>query len=328
MGRSMETHQIETDDGWRIHLHRYPPAAGSPGAPVLFVHGMGANRYNFDLNPHLSLARHAAAAGFDAWVIELRGRGKSPAPAGAVADWDFEDFLHRDLRRAVALVRERTGRPLHWVGHSMGGMLGVAYAEIYGQDDLCSLVLFATPLVFGRRQWLIKAWGWLAQVHRVLPTMDQERWGRRALPLMQRSSRALDFFLRYLANPDNVDDETVQELFQKLVTNEAPRIILQFSDWVRSGEFRSADRSFSYSAHLGRVSLPCLFISGVSDRMAPPRYTRREVKRLGSRQIEQIELGRAQGFSIDYGHGDMVVGKEAPREVYPLVVDWLRRRTG
>jgi pimeloyl-ACP methyl ester carboxylesterase len=324
----METHRFETDDGWHIHLHRYPPAAAAPGAPVLFVHGMGANRHNFDLNPRHSLARHVAAAGFDAWVVELRGRGASPVPPDRLADWDFEDFLHRDMRRAVALVRERCGQPVHWVGHSMGGMLGVAYAEVYGQRDLRSLVLFATPLVFGRRQWMIKAWGWLAQVHRVLPTMDQERWGRRALPLMQRSSRALDFFLRYLANPDNVDDETVQELFHKLVTNEAPRIILQFSDWVRSGEFRSADRSFSYSAHLGRVSLPSLFISGVSDRMAPPRYTRREAKRLGSRQVELIELGRAQGFSIDYGHGDMVVGKQAPREVYPLVVDWLRRRTG
>ncbi len=321
-----QEHRVDTDDGWSIHLQRYQPAADGDCAPVLFVHGMGANRYNFDLNPRHSLARAVAAAGFDSWVIELRGRGLSPVPEGVRADWNFEDFLQHDLRRAVAFIRGETGRPIHWVGHSMGGMLGVAYAQVFGQADLGSLTLFATPLMFGRRQVMVRLWGTFAQVHRLLPTMDQEKWGRRMLPLMSRSSKALDFFMRYLANPDNVDDETIPEIFGKLVTNEAPSIVLQFSDWVRAGEIRSADKAFSYTQGLTRVSLPCLFITGINDRMAPPTYTRRQIKRLGSDQVRLLVLSRKAGFSADYGHGDLMIGKRAPEEVYPVVIDWLTQQ--
>jgi pimeloyl-ACP methyl ester carboxylesterase len=328
--RRMEQHELVTDDGWRIHLHRYRPA-GPPEevkAPVLFVHGMGANRFNFDLNERLSLARWTAARGYDSWVVELRGRGLSPVPEGIKADWDFEDFLHRDVRKAVSFVREQTGQPMHWVGHSMGGMLGVAFAEIYGEADLRSLVLFGTPLIFGRRQLMIKLWGLAAQMHRFMPTLDQEKWGRRMLPLMSRSSKALDFFLRFLANPDNVDDQTIPEIFNKLVTNESPRIILQFSDWVRSGEFRSVDRSVSYSARLGLLRCPCMFVCGVNDLMAPPKYTRRQVKRLGSRQVRLVVLSRKNGFGADYGHGDLMIGAQAPDEVYPLVTRWFDQLGG
>jgi len=160
-------------------------------------------------------------------------------------------------------------------------------------------------------------------VHRFVPTMDQEKWGRRVLPLMSRSSKALGFLLRFLANPDNVDDETVPEIFDKLVANESPSITLQFSDWVRSGEFRSADHTFSYSARLGRVKLPCMFVCVVDDMMAPPTYTRRQIKRLGTKQVRLLILSRDNGFSSDYGHGDLIIGTNAPREVYPLVIDWL-----
>ncbi len=319
----MEEHFAITDDGWKIHLHRYPPQTRGPGQPVLFVHGMGANRYNFDLNEKLSLALAVSAAGYDAWVVELRGRGLSPVPAGKKAEWNFEDFLRLDLRAAVDLVRKVTEQAMHWVGHSMGGMLGVAFAEVFGEEDLRSLILFATPLMFGKKQVMIKAWGILAQVHRLLPTMDQEKWGRMMLPLMSRSSKALDFFLRYLANPDNVDDATVPEIFKKLVTNESSAIVLQFSDWVRSGEFRSADKSFSYSRALDRVHVPCFFICGSSDRMAPPQYTKRLADKLASETIRMLVLSKENGFSIDYGHGDLMIGRHAPREVYPLVTDWL-----
>ncbi len=328
----MKEYTVETDDGWSIHLHRYSPensgdAAGAEN-PGLFVHGMGANRYHFDLNERHSLARRVVPAGYDSWVVELRGRGLSPVPEGAEPDWNFEDFLHRDIRRAVSFVCERTGKPVHWVGHSMGGMLGVAYAEVYGGEDLSSLTLFGTPLVFGRRQVMIRMWGMAAQVHRFLPTMDQEKWGRRVLPLMNRSSRGLDFLLRFLANPDNLDDETIPEIFNKLVTNESTGITLQFSDWVRSGEVRSVDRTFSYSARLGQVKQPCMFVCGIDDMMAPPNYIRRQIKRLGTKQVRMLTLSRDNGFSSDYGHGDLIIGVNAPDEVYPLVIDWLDSLSG
>ncbi|MBN2493309.1 MAG: alpha/beta hydrolase [Deltaproteobacteria bacterium] len=314
----METHRVETDDGWTLRLDRYPGDRA-----VLFVHGMGANHHNFDLNERHSLALYLHRKGFDCWVVELRGRGESVRRTPGKEDWQFEDFLHRDMRRVVSFLRERGCSPVHWIGHSMGGMLGVAFAECYGQSDLRSLSLFGTPLRFGRKQWMLKLWGSLVQVHRFVPTLDQEKWGRRLLPLMARNRQALQFFLRFLANPDNVDTETILDIFDKLVTNEAPGIILQFSDWVRSGHVRSADRGFDYTDHLHRMTVPALFVCGVDDLMAPPRIIARQIDRLGTRRVRQVVLSRKNGYRADYGHGDLIIGRHAPDEVYPLIAAWI-----
>lgn len=314
----MEEYMLDTDDGWTVHLRRHPGKQ-----PVLFVHGMGANSHNFDLNERYSLVRFMAAKGYDCWVVELRGRGKSRRKHALKDDWNFEDFLHRDLRRTVAFIREQTGRPLHWVGHSMGGILGAAYVECHGGQDVKSLTLFGTPLAFEPFQWMLKLWGIMVQVHRVLPTMDQERWGRRVLPLVNRNRKALNFFLRYLANPDNIETDCALEVFDKLVTNEAAGIVLQFSDWVRSGQIRTVDKSFSYTDNLGRIKIPAFFISGVHDLMAPSKGTARQMKKLGGSRVKHLILSRKNGFVTDYGHGDLILGKKAPEEVYPLVDDWI-----
>ena len=38
-----------------------------------------------------------------------------------------------------------------------------------------------------------------------------------------------------------------------------------------------------------------------------------------------FELGKADGFSQDYGHVDMLVSKGAQKEVWPLLAAWLMR---
>jgi len=35
------------------------------------------------------------------------------------------------------------------------------------------------------------------------------------------------------------------------------------------------------------------------------------------------ELGVATGFAHDYGHGDLSLGKEAPAEVFPIILEAL-----
>ncbi|RME25216.1 MAG: alpha/beta fold hydrolase, partial [Deltaproteobacteria bacterium] len=315
----MERFEISCKDGWRIQLKRYPGLR-----PVLFVHGMGANSSNFDLNPKWSLARYLNDRGYDCWIVELRGRGRSRPPDGLRRpDWNFEDFLLKDLTAAVEFMRSHNPRPYHWIGHSMGGMLGYCWAIRNPGPQPESLVLFGTPLGFDPAQWALRLWGMAVQVHRMLPTVDQRTIGRLAFPLMNKNRRALNFFLRYLANPDNIEDQVARDIFDRLVTNESAGIILQFADWVRNGHVRSADRSFDYTENLDRVTQPVLLISGESDRMAPPAVAEKFIPRLGSRKVRHVVLRHDGGFSCDYGHGDLVLGCRAPEEVYPLVAGWL-----
>ena len=71
-------HFIETSDGWRLAAYRY--ARKTQRAPILLIHGLGSNRYDVDFpDERISLAKYLYRKGFDVWVLEMRGAGKSQA---------------------------------------------------------------------------------------------------------------------------------------------------------------------------------------------------------------------------------------------------------
>ena len=146
-----EIHRIPTEDGWHLALHRYRPAMQRMRNPVLLIHGMGANRYNFDLDDEISLARGLAARGFDTWCLELRGAGLSDRPSwGMGLDWrfDFDDHLRYDLPAALRAIAARAdgAKPL-LLGHSMGGLLALVHAGLRGEDQgPAGLALISSPV--------------------------------------------------------------------------------------------------------------------------------------------------------------------------------------
>ena len=100
------------------------------GEPLFLIHGIGAARdaWRFML-PKL-------CEYFTVITYDLRGHGKSPLP-----ETEFGlDELVADLER----VREQTGfEQAHFAGHSLGGMIGPAYACKY-PDRVLSLGLLST----------------------------------------------------------------------------------------------------------------------------------------------------------------------------------------
>ena len=42
-----------------------------------------------------------------------------------------------------------------------------------------------------------------------------------------------------------------------------------------------------------------------------------------SSRVKQIVLSLKNGFSADYGHGDLIMGRNSPKEVYPKVAEWI-----
>ncbi len=48
---------------------------------------------------------------------------------------------------------------------------------------------------------------------------------------------------------------------------------------------------------------------------------------LGSSDKAFVRAGVADGFSVDFGHDDLLAGIAAPAEVFPVVGDWLAARS-
>lgn len=100
------------------------------GPPLFLIHGIGAARDVWRFVIPL-LTGHFTVISYD-----LRGHGTSPLPDG---EFGLDDLVN-DLER----VRERTGIDrAHFAGHSLGGMIGPAYARRY-PDRVLSLGLLST----------------------------------------------------------------------------------------------------------------------------------------------------------------------------------------
>lgn len=103
-------------------------------------------------------------------------------------------------------------------------------------------------------------------------------------------------------------------------------VALQFEDWVRGDHFRSLDGTRNYQDAMRRFTAPVLLVGGASDMLAPPGCMRKAFARLGSADKTLFIFGRADGRAADYGHGDLLLGRAAPAEVFPAVDAWLAAR--
>ena len=316
-----EIHFAQTSDGWRVAVMRYRPATPSDREPVMLVHGIGANRYNFDLSDELSLARHLARSGHDAWVVELRGRGLSSRPllfSGLHYDWSFDEYAERDLPAAAATVARVTGHDrLHLVGFSTGALASYAWlTDPHRTIEVASLVSLGGPTSFKRS----------GQRHLSGRVVRNLRWMRHR------------FFMRVLAplsgywhpspiqlihNPENMDGATQRRAMVNLIANFSRNELLQYSDWLVNDVFRSIDQRRDYRAEMPRITVPALFLAGPRDLLAPPDAVKAAYESVSSTDKRFIILSRAQKCAVNYGHFDMLLGTHAPEDVYPLIVDWL-----
>jgi len=100
------------------------------GPPLILIHGIGAARDTWRFVVP-GLTDHFTVVSYD-----LRGHGTSPMPDGEFGLDELVDDLER--------VRELTGfEQAHFAGHSLGGMIGPAYARKY-PGRVLSLGLLST----------------------------------------------------------------------------------------------------------------------------------------------------------------------------------------
>ncbi|MCA9672684.1 MAG: alpha/beta fold hydrolase [Myxococcales bacterium] len=319
--------RIKTRDGWRLAIYRYAARfRTSRWGPVVLCHGLGANRFNMDApDEEISLARYLAGRSHDTWVVELRGAGRSRPPAWPLQTrraWDFDDYVQKDVPAILRRVLDDTGATnLNWVGHSMGGMLAYAAMIQYDTKLFRSVVTMASPVFTRVAHPLLNQVYRLRGLLKVVPWLPYRPVGMLGALAPKLTSRGLGLLF---ANPDQMDPKHVRKLAPRVLTNLPSTLIDQFAEWYNSSEgFARTDGLMSYWEHLDRVGAPLLVIAGAGDQLSPVRDLEQLYESVGSKKKKLLVCGRATGFSVDYGHIDLVLGKSARKEVYPHVADWI-----
>jgi pimeloyl-ACP methyl ester carboxylesterase len=325
-----------TRDGWRLALYRYCPERGGHGTPVLLCHGMSSNRWDMDGPGRVSLARYLYRHGYDAWVVELRGAGRSTRPTwwnGKTYEWSFEDYVQHDAPAALRIVLRETGAAhVHWIGHSMGGMIAYALLMSPIHAKIASAVTLGSPtmsqvghpvLDFGLPYRSL-----LRYTPNRLPLGLAARLGAPFAPLL---ARLLDRSIAELGfHPGNADPELLRTLMLTAIDDLPSSLLREFARWYDTRAMSDRYQMFDFTEHLERVTTPLLVIAGSHDELTPVRDLEAVYQRVASPDKGFRVVGRAHGFAHDYSHADLVLGRYAPDDVYPVVRDWLdaHRRRG
>lgn len=286
-------YRTRTDDDVEIAVTRLGVGAPTPTEPpVVLLHGTFCQRSFWVSNKGDGLGPFLRARGYDVWIPEVRGHGRSPRDA-RYRDWSAEDQILRDLPAVQRLVEHETGRRAHWVGHSWGGVAILGGLGVGSLDPtrIASTVVLGANITEGD-EWLRRplpraaAWTLLTVLGRVPAGL------MKLGPEPESRGYMLDF-LRW----------------------KGPR-----SQWVtRDGE--------DYWQGIRRAEVPLLAFAAANDESDPVPGCRRMFDEYGGDK-EWVLLGVDQGFSKDYGHVEMIVSKAAADEVWPRIGDWLDAHAG
>lgn len=319
--------------GHHAALVHHPPAEPRRAAPpVIVCHGMAVNGLCMDAlddghgSPRLSLARTLAAAGFDVWALELRGRGRATVPRGA--RWTVDDEVREDVPAAIAAVLEGAGAAeVWWVGHSKGALVQYLF-QATGHTlaaRVTALVAIGSPgTVRDQRRFLRWFVGPLRLWARVVGDVPLSR----ALVLLT----PLAHLTRWLGRPIDTlvrenDGASLGRLFASIFADVNRGVLEQMLRWVAhpEGALVSMDGQ-RYDEGFGRLRMPLYLLAGAADRLVPPAAVDYVRERVSSADVTFEVVGVAGGASHDYGHGDLVLGSRAPDDVFARVVRWLSAR--
>ena len=354
-GISVEVLKTSTDDNWKIAVKRYI-AVNEDGvrentkATVILCHGFNFNNLFWDPAVGPSLARYLVKAGYDVWAVDLRGSGSSSKPAlsdlrGLIKleigklpeqlanapsnltkfNWTIDDHIHRDLPAVIDFVKRKSGNErFFWIGHSMGGIVMYGYLETEDQDDVAGFVAIGSmmkiPYPLNEGMERISSQKPLLTASLLINTTMASQMQNLSFGAVKNPLEEM------LYNSDNMDEGVIRELFGHIVEDTSPGVVGQFSDSIRAGELKSLDGEYSYAANLNKVSVPVLLVGGQVDKFAAVEDLGYSYMNIASIDKELHIFSKANGYSIDYGHCDLLLGKQADKEVYPVILEWLDKR--
>lgn len=316
--RTQEVYVVSTPDLWKLRVCRYRRGR-TVGEPVLLVHGAGANHHNFTYPPGNSLADYLAEKGYDCWAVDLRGCRSSTPPFGKTRfDVRFDDYLELDLPAVVEHIRRTTGYGrLHWVGHSMGGMLLYAYAQAHGEDRLASAVTLGAPVGFEGTNLPVSEP--LLNFLRRFP-LAGNIIARGGMPLLMALRRPGPFFP---VNLDNVHPSLTAGNFFVMMDNVQPSVMGELLHAARTKEWRMRYGTLDVAKGLEQLRVPLLAFYAPRDPFVSVDSARRFIDRLPHGDKRWILLSRDEGCMHDYDHIEMPFSRNCRGEVFEPIGAWL-----
>ncbi|MGQ0483407.1 MAG: alpha/beta fold hydrolase [Pseudonocardia sp.] len=249
-----------THGGVTLHVRETPGPAGA--VPAVYVHGLSGSGTNWtDLAAQL--APHAPGL-----AVDLPGFGRSRPVAG----FDYSPAAHAD---ALQCFLAGQGRPVHLLGNSMGGAIGLVVAA--RRPELVRSLTLIAPAMPDRRpdprrvsdpRFLLAAVpGMRARVIRTLAEITPRERVEQMMRLCYGDPSVV---------PEHRITEAMAEAAERAGHTWAPEALWRTTRGMIGGWFAGP----SLWAAAARVTAPTLVVWGGLDRLVSPRLAARTTARL------------------------------------------------
>ncbi|MCX7633084.1 MAG: alpha/beta fold hydrolase [Turneriella sp.] len=325
-----ERHRVTTADDWTLIIEHFPSLNNTLKRkyPVLICPGLGANREYFKLKDEDSLVRQLQRAGYDVWLMDLRGRREADETGywfgKHTYSYNVDDYIRHDLDAALQYVLSKTGaEKVNYIGHSMGGIIMYARLGTLAEKRVANFVAIASPLsLLPFNEWTFKLYRMRGGMV-LLPVLPL-RPGAYLASFVPESVYAP--FANAFYHPENTEAKVKTQLLRNVVNNISKNEIRQFIHMAENAGLHSADGTTNYRDALKNVTIPVYLLAARRDELADPATVRDAFERLGSKDKTFEIFSRGEGYSEDYGHTDIIFGKKAHQEVHPRIIAWLDKR--
>lgn len=331
-----ERFTFTTADGVTLRLSRFH---GGDKGPVILSPGYGTSELAFTLDTtETNFPEYLFEHGYDVWVFDYRA---SPALPSAGTQFSFDDIGRYDFPAAVEEVRARTGADsVQLVAHCMSSMamqmaLGLGLPGVRSAvASQVSLHLKAAELNEFRSELHGAEVLDLLGFDTLTTEVDDEpsfrdRMLTRLLglypageePCSRPFCRRVNFMYGEVYDHDRLNEATHDQLHEAFgVANITA--FQHVTTMLRHNHAVSADESHDYLDDVSGLALPIAFIHGENNRMFLPEGTKETFEFLSTRNgPDYYTLHLIPG----YAHMDCFVGKDAVRDVYPIIIAELDR---
>jgi cholesterol oxidase len=325
-----EIHYFETGDGVRLKLTRFE---GGKKGPVILSPGFGTSAVAYTIDTtETNLPEYLYEHEYDVWVLDYRA---SPDLPSAATQFTLDDIARYDYPAAVETVLKSSGADsLQIMAHCVGSltMLMSLAQGLRGVRSAVSSQLTMHPRVAPLNKTriglhtasFITALG----VGTLTTEIDADRgWSERLYDTLLRlypagHERCANAFCRRILfmygevyDHDQLNDATHEALHEAFgVAN--LKTFKHISLAVRKGHIVSADGDDVYLPAVERLKLPIAFLHGENNRLFLPEGSRLTYEYLRERNGPERYV---RHIIKNYAHMDCFIGKDAARDVYPIV---------
>jgi len=319
---------ITTEDGVELRLTRFK---GGTKGPVLLTPGFGTSTFAYTLDTvDTNLPEFLFERGYDVWLLDYRS---SPDLVSASTQFTLDDIARYDYPAAIGTVRAQTGaNTIQVMAHCVGSLtfqMGQTLGLEGVRSAICSqLTLHPRPPALTN----IKSGLYLAELIKgagleSFTTHFDDDWADRTLDFVMRlyPSRYQDSASPVLRRILFMYGDVIKlEKLNRATYEAVPAMfgVANLTTFVHLGRIMRIGHAVGsggderYLPHADRLALPITFLHGADNNLFLPEGSAETMRVLTDRNGPDWYT---RHVIPDYAHMDCFIGKDAHRDVYPIV---------